>query len=298
LKILVTGGAGFIGANLVENLLADGYEVCVVDDLSTGYRSNLDKLEIEFIEDSILNKSKLDKIAKNCDSIIHLAALGSVPRSVKDPLKTHQVNVEGTLNILEIARKYGSYTIFSSSSSIYGSSSASARHEDLPTNPMSPYAASKIAGESYFRAYGASYQLPTMIFRFFNVFGPKQSFNHAYAAVIPNFISAVLNDQPIPVEGDGRQTRDFTFVDSVVDTLVMALKEKLQSEKPVNLAMGDSISLLQALSILEELSEKKLEIKYLPTRIGDINKSQSDPTLYKTLFPSIKPCNDAINCIH
>lgn len=287
MKILVTGGAGFIGSNLVEKLLEKGHEVCVYDDLSTGYRQNLLGFDIEFVHETILNKNLLESKAKSCDSIIHLAALGSVPRSIKDPLKTHLVNVEGTLNVLEVARKFKLYTIFSSSSSVYGPTPTQVKHEELPINPVSPYAASKVSGEAYFRAYMNSFDLPGIIFRFFNVFGPKQSANHPYAAVLPNFISAILNNNPIPVEGDGTQTRDFTYVDSVVDTLISTINNKVISARPINLAVGISTSLLEAINILQDLSDKNLKIKYLPRRLGDINNSRSDPTLYNSMFPFI-----------
>ncbi|MEZ5321590.1 MAG: NAD-dependent epimerase/dehydratase family protein [Microthrixaceae bacterium] len=197
MRVLVTGGAGFIGANLVRHLLAHDTDVVVLDDLSTGARSNLGDADITFVEGSILDTDLLDRVAAGADSIVHLAARPSVPRSVKDPVASHLANATGTVNVLEAARRLdGAQVIVASSSSVYGSNPSLPKHEDLATRPMSPYAASKLATEAYTLAYGATYSMPTLALRFFNVFGPLQAAGHAYAAVIPAFLDAVVAGRP------------------------------------------------------------------------------------------------------
>lgn len=289
MKVLVTGGAGFIGSNLVERLLTINCEVIVLDDFSTGNRSNLEGYDIEIVEDSVLNQSRLKSVSKNVDSIVHLAALGSVSRSIRDPRSTHLTNVEGTLNILDTARERGLYTIFSSSSSVYGSVRTQPKNEELPTRPLSPYAASKLSAESYFFAYQNVYSLETLVLRFFNVFGPKQSFGHPYAAVIPNFLQALSSNLPIPLEGDGSQTRDFTNVTNVVDSLAEALNKKITHSTPVNLAFGEKISIIDLIHKLEVIVGRSLPINYLPRRNGDVDNSQSDPNLFHSIFSEVEP---------
>lgn len=286
-RILVTGGAGFIGSNLVRRLLSHGDGVAVIDDMSTGFRGNLVGLDIDLIEASILDDIALARAADGIDAIVHLAALGSVPRSVKDPIATHEANATGTLRVLEVARRVGAYVTAASSSSVYGSVPDLPRIESLPTRPMSPYAASKLATESYVLAYGTSYDLPTLPFRFFNVYGPRQAAGHAYAAVIPTFIDAALRGVPLPLNGDGLQSRDFTFVDTVTGVLADAVHRRVRSSVPVNLAIGANVTLLDLIVELEGMLGRKLSVDHRPDRVGDVRASQSDPILLRQMFPNV-----------
>ena len=285
MRVLVTGGAGFIGSNLVRRLLNDGDEVVVIDDLSTGFADNLAGLDIDFHEASILDDAALRTAAAGADAVVHLAALGSVPRSVANPVASHAANATGTLMVCEVARQVGAYLVGASSSSVYGSVPDLPRVESLPTRPMSPYAASKLATEAYVLAYGHSYGLPTLPLRFFNVYGPRQAAGHVYAAVIPTFIDAALRGQPLPLNGDGLQTRDFTFVDTVTAVIAHAVHRRVTSDVPVNLAIGANVSLRDLIAELETLLGRPLAIDENPPRVGDVRASQSNPHLLWELFP-------------
>ncbi len=287
MRILVTGGAGFIGSNLVRRLLADGDSVAVIDDLSTGYRANLDGLDIDFFEASILDEAALAHAAEGAESIIHLGALGSVPRSVKDPMTSHHANATGTLMVCQAAQREGAHLAAASSSSVYGSTPDLPRRENLPTRPMSPYAVTKLATESYLLAFAASYDMATLPFRFFNVYGPRQAAGHVYAAVIPVFIDAALRGDPLPLNGDGLQSRDFTFVDTVTWVLADAAHRKVTSDRPVNLAIGANVTLRDLIAELEGMLGRELEIEPRPPRVGDVRASQSDPALLRSLFPDV-----------
>ncbi len=292
MKVVVTGGAGFIGANLCRTLLASDKisKVVVLDNLSTGFASNLDGLDVDFIEGDILNPGDLDKCFEGADAAVHLAAVPSVPRSVKDPVTSHQANATGTLNVLEAARRAGgAQVIVASSSSVYGSNPALPKHEDLAPRPMSPYAASKLAAESYALAYQATYDLPVLAFRFFNVFGPLQAAGHAYAAVIPAFVDAALKDQPIPIHGDGTQSRDFTFVDTVAAVITDAVTRKVTSTDPVNLAFGSRTNLLEVIDLIEKELGHKLKREFQDSRVGDVPHSQAANDRLRALFPDIEP---------
>lgn len=287
MRILVTGGAGFIGSNLVRRLLADGDDVVVIDDLSTGYRRNIEDLPITFVEASVLDSGALDRAADGVEAVVHLGALGSVPRSVRDPITTHHANATGTLLVLEAARRQGAYVTAASSSSVYGSVPDLPRVESLATRPMSPYAASKLATEAYVLAYGRSYGMTTLPFRFFNVYGPRQMAGHAYAAVIPAFVDAALRDRPLGLHGDGTQSRDFTFVDTVTWVLADAVHRRVASDVPVNLAIGANVSLLDLIGELEHQLGRSLVIDHQPPRVGDVHASQSAPVLLGELFPDV-----------
>ncbi len=250
MKIVVTGGAGFIGANLSRALLDAGALVTVVDDLSTGDLANLAGLDVDLVEGSILDELALKPIHE-ADAVVHLAAVPSVPRSVKDPVTSHQANASGTLSVLEAARTNSAHVIVASSSSVYGANPAIPKVETLRPMPVSPYAVSKLAAESYAIAYQRCYELPTLAFRFFNVFGPLQAPGHAYAAVIPAFLHAAVHGSDLPVHGDGTQTRDFTFVGTVVDTISDAINRRVTSLSPVNLAFGSRWSLLEVIELIE-----------------------------------------------
>ncbi|HNJ78654.1 MAG TPA: NAD-dependent epimerase/dehydratase family protein, partial [Marmoricola sp.] len=214
MKITITGGAGFIGANLAHHLLSQGAMVTIIDDLSSGSLSNLEGLPVEFIEDSILNPTT--RAFDEAEAIVHLGAVPSVPRSVKDPVTSHNANATGTLLVMEAARKRNAHVIVASSSSVYGANPTLPKSEDMRPMPISPYAVSKLATESYAISYQHCYDLPTLAFRFFNVFGPLQAPGHAYAAVVPAFTHAALSGEPLTVHGDGNQTRDFTYVGTII----------------------------------------------------------------------------------
>ena len=287
MRILVTGGAGFIGSNLVRRLLDAGDSVAVIDDLSTGYRANIEGLPIDFTEASILDEDALQQAAAGAEAIIHLGALGSVPRSVQDPMASHHANATGTLMVCMAALREGAYVTAASSSSVYGSVPDLPRVESLPTRPMSPYAVTKLATESYLLAFAASYGMQTLPFRFFNVYGPRQAAGHVYAAVIPVFIDAAMRGIPLPVNGDGLQSRDFTFVDTVTWVLADAAHRQVTSDRPVNLAIGANVTLLDLVAALEILLGRALLIEHRPPRVGDIHASQSKPVLLRSLFPKV-----------
>ena len=287
-KIAVTGGAGFIGSNLVERLLSKGHEVTVVDDLSTGLKSNLDLNKITFHELSLTNRDGLAKALNGVDAIVHLGARGSVPRSLKNPIATHDVNATGTLNVLEAARSNGAQVIFSSSSSVYGRNGQLPKDESMWLSPLTPYAASKLAAEGYVQAYGAAYEVPVTLLRFFNVFGPKQRPDHEYAAVLPKWIWKAMNNEAIDVYGDGSQTRDFTYVRTVLDVIEDAINRGVRTEGAVNLAYGNRISLLTTIELLKG-HFPDLKVNFLGDRPGDVKNSQNDPVLLKELFPSVVP---------
>ena len=287
-KIAVTGGAGFIGSNLVERLLSKGHEVTVVDDLSTGLKSNLDLNKITFYELSLTDRDGLAKALNGVDAIVHLGARGSVPRSLKNPIATHDVNATGTLNVLEAARSNGAQVIFSSSSSVYGRNGQLPKDESMWLSPLTPYAASKLAAEGYVQAYGAAYEVPVTLLRFFNVFGPKQRPDHEYAAVLPKWIWKAMNSEAIDVYGDGSQTRDFTYVRTVLDVIEDAINRGVRTEGAVNLAYGNRISLLTTIELLKG-HFPDLKVNFLGDRPGDVKNSQNDPVLLKKLFPSVVP---------
>jgi UDP-glucose 4-epimerase len=293
-KVAVTGGAGFIGSNLVSRLISMGHEVVVVDDLSTGLKSNLEKQDCEFHHCSITDTLKLENSISSCEVIFHLAARGSVPRSIKNPRATHDVNATGTLNILEIARASGAHVIFSSSSSVYGRNLQLPKDEAMWLGPLTPYAASKLAAEGYVEAYGSAYGVPVTILRFFNVFGPNQRPDHEYAAVLPKWIWLALNDQPINVFGDGSASRDFTYIETVIDIAISAMNEKIVTRGAVNLAYGNKISLYDVVNLLKR-NFPDLKVEHSPTRLGDVKESQNNPSLIKELFPRVnaKPFDQA-----
>lgn len=292
MKVVVTGGAGFIGSNLCEALARDAAieEVVALDDLSNGFAENLDGIDAELVVGSILDPDALDQVCAGADAIVHLAARGSVPKSVKDPMKTHDRNATGTLMVMEAARRHGGvHTIVASSSSVYGATPDLPKHEDLPTRPMSPYAVSKVATEWYALAFQHSYGLPSLVFRFFNVYGPRQPAGHAYAAVIPAWIAAAMHDETLWVNGDGKQSRDFTYVDTVTWTLVEAIKRKVVSDVPVNLAFGGGTTLLELIAQLEEVFGRRLPVEHRDPRPGDIRHSTADPSRLFGLFPDVDP---------
>jgi len=293
MRVVVTGGAGFIGANLCRELKdAPGVsEVIALDDLSTGRRENLAPVEgTELVVGSILDPPLLAEVFDGADAVVHLAARPSVPRSLADPLATHEANATGTVNVLEAARAAGRpQVVVASSSSVYGANPQLPKREDMATMPASPYAASKLAEEAYTLAYGRSFGLPVLAFRFFNVFGPLQAADHAYAAVVPVFISRALAGEAVPVHGDGRQTRDFTFVGSVVSVLTDSVLGTVTDPNPVNLAFGSRVSLLELLEHLEGILGTPIPRQHSEPRPGDVRDSQADQTRLRSLFPDVRP---------
>lgn len=291
MRIVVTGGAGFIGANLCRTLAREQeHDVIAFDDLSTGLRSNLDGTAVKLVEGTILDPAALDEVLEGADSVVHLAALPSVPRSLADPLASHQVNATGTVQVLEgVRRAGGPQVVVASSSSVYGANPALPKHEGLVPQPASPYAASKLAAESVTLAFARSFCLDVLVFRFFNVFGPLQRADHAYAAVVPVFATAALQGRPLPMHGDGQQSRDFTFVDTVCAVLADAVARRVCDLEPVNLAFGSRITLVEAVGVLEALLDRPLVVEYLPPRAGDVRESQADQRRLRDLFPGVNP---------
>jgi UDP-glucose 4-epimerase len=290
-KVVVTGGAGFIGGNMCRALAPEPeFDIIALDDLSTGSRENLTGVDATLIEGSILDRGLLDEVVAGARAIVHLAAVPSVPRSIVDPITSHAVNVSGTLEILEAARRAGDvHVVLASSSSVYGRNPELPKHEGLRCEPMSPYAVSKLAAESYAIAYASCYGLDVLPFRFFNVFGPLQPAGHAYAAVIPAFIDAALAGLPLPVHGDGTQSRDYTYVESVTSVLREAVLRRVSSPQPVNLAFGSRTTLLDAIALLGEILGRPLDVEHLPLRPGDVPHSQADAHRLRSLFPDLSP---------
>lgn len=291
MRTVVTGGAGFIGANLVRRLLDAGHEVTVLDDLSSGSRENLEGLDaVRFVAGSVLDTDRVTDVVHGADAVVHLAARPSVARSVEEPRATHDVNVTGTLEVLEAARHAGGpHVLVASSAAVYGTNPTLPKSEDLPPEPLSPYAASKLADEAYVRAYAHCYGLPVLPLRFFNVFGPLQPPGHAYGAAIPAFVAAALAGAPLPLYGDGHQTRDFIFVGSVVAVLLAAIERRVTSAAPVNLAIGARRSLLEVIADIERLLGQAIEVERHPPRAGDVRHSQADQSRLRSLFPDLEP---------
>ncbi len=286
--MLITGGAGFIGSNLARTLLNAGtYEIAIIDDFSTGFRNNLVDLDVRLHSGSILDPVALNQALKGCDSVVHLAARPSVPRSIQDPMASHQANATGTLAVLEAARRIHAHVIVASSSSVYGANPILPKIESMLPMPMSPYAVSKLATESYALAWGRCFHLPTLAFRFFNVYGPRQAAGHAYSAVIPSFLNAVIQGDSIAMHGDGTQSRDFTFVDTVTAVIESAIRRRVTCDSAVNLALGNRISLNELVDKISEITNKKTLISYGPPRAGDVPHSCANSGLLESLFPEI-----------
>jgi UDP-glucose 4-epimerase len=231
----------------------------------------------------------LEDVVRGAHAIVHLAARPSVPLSLADPVATHEVNVTGTVRVLEAARRCGSYVVVASSSAVYGESDVPLKREDLPTRPVSPYGVSKVATEQYAAAYMHSFGVPTLALRFFNVFGPLQPAGHAYAAVVPAFLSSARAGELLPVFGDGRQVRDFVYVETVAQTIVDAIRRRVTSPSPINLASGVATDLLALVAELERVVGRQLPVDFRSPRTGDIRDSRADPTAFRSTFPAIEP---------
>ena len=280
-NVLVTGGAGFIGSNLTEALLQKGHSVRVLDDFSTGKRENLifDKKHrsLEMIEGDIRNLSTCQRAIKGMEVVFHQAALPSVQRSIEDPEISNAVNVGGTLNILLAAKEIGvKRVVYASSSSIYGDTPTLPKHEEMPSNPLSPYALQKYIGEQYCRLFYQLYGLDTISLRYFNIFGPKQDPNSVYSAVIPKFIDALLQGRAPIIFGDGEQSRDFTYIENVVQANLLAMSAEHLHGEAINIACGKRISLNQLVNVLKEILGAKQSPIHQEPRQGDVKHSLAD----------------------
>ena len=277
-RVVVTGGGGFIGSNLVRALLERGDEVRVLDNFSTGNRANLEGLDIEIVEGELRSYERVHNAVRKADVVYHLGALGSVPRSVQDPLTSSAVNVEGTLNVLLAARDEGvRRVVFSSSTSVYGSSRQLPTTEDNPPDPISPYGVAKLAAERYCISFSRVYEsFESVVLRYFNVFGPRQSPLSQYAAVVPLFVTAIAAGRPVQIHGDGEQSRDFTYVGNVVDATLRAGETQGASGEIFNIAAGSPASVNRLADTIGAILGLPVEKEYLPPRAGDIRDSWAD----------------------
>ena len=287
MRYLVTGGAGFIGSHTVDELVRRGHGVVVLDDLSSGKEENLADVrsKITFMKGSITDLEAVQRAMHQAEYVIHLAARTSVPRSVKDPIDTNRINVEGTLNVLVAARDNRvKRAVFAASSSAYGETPTLPKKESMQPSPISPYGVSKYAGELYAQSFGRCYGLENVCLRYFNIFGPRQDPDSPYSGVLSRFTAAFLQDEQPVVFGDREQTRDFTYVDNAVQANLLACEAPGVSGFVFNVGTGDRYSLNQTLEILRGLSAKKLPAKYEPAREGDIRDSQADITSARELL--------------
>jgi UDP-glucose 4-epimerase len=279
MRTLVTGGGGFIGSHLTHRLVADGHEVRVLDNFATGRRGNLLPLadDMELVEGDLQSYERVHNAVRDCDVVFHQGALPSVPRSVQDPLTSNATNVIGTLNVLLAARDAEvRRVVFASSSSVYGKNPELPKREDLTPLPISPYAVAKLACEGYCRSFSDVYDLETVSLRYFNVFGPRQDPLSQYAAVIPRFMTSLLEGRPPTVFGDGEQSRDFTYVENVVEANLLAAASEDGVGETFNIACGQRVTLNELVDQLRRLTGADVEIRYEPPRPGDVKHSQAD----------------------
>ncbi len=295
MKFLVTGGAGFIGSNLVESLLKKGMPVRVIDNFSTGKRENLKEFEkdIELVEGDIRDFGTVSKCMHGIEVVLHQAALPSVPRSIADPVTSNEVNVVGSLNILEASRKNNvKRVVFASSSSVYGDTPELPKHEGMALNPLSPYAVTKLTGEKYLKVFAEIYGMETLALRYFNVFGPRQDPDSQYSAVIPKFIKAILQGNQPTIYGDGEQSRDFTFISNVVDANYLAATSELDKYGvAVNCACHDRITLNNLVDSINKILHSDILPVYAEPRKGDIKHSFAEIKLAEKLLgyqPSVE----------
>jgi UDP-glucose 4-epimerase len=284
MKTVVTGGAGFIGSHLVRRLVADGAAVTVIDDFSTGRRENIDGVPVAIAERD-LARDALTDLLEGVDVVFHLAAVPSVPRSVREPLRTHQAAATATLRLLDAAREAGVRTfVNSSSSSVYGDVASPPMRESMPTVPRSPYAVAKLAAEGYTRVFAQLHGMRTVSLRYFNVFGPRQDPTSTYAAAIPRFIAAYLRRERPQVYGDGLQSRDFTYVDNVVEANIAAAAAPKLSGESVNIAAGSPRTVLEVLEAISKEFGYSLAPAHAPDRPGDIRDSHADLSVARSLL--------------
>ena len=283
---LVTGGAGFIGSHLTEELVERGERVRVADSLITGNRRNLAHIAgVEFVEGDLADLDVARRAAHGIDYVLHQAAIPSVPRSVEDPVTSNRANIDATLNVLVAARDAGvKRVVYAASSSAYGNTPTLPKHEDMPTSPLSPYALQKLVGEQYMQLFTALYGLETVSIRYFNVFGPRQDPSSPYSGVISLFAKALLHNTPPAIYGDGEQTRDFTYVANVVDGVLRAVTAPRASGQVINVATGSRISLNKLFETMRAVMGSRLEPTYAAPRAGDVKDSQADITRAQTLL--------------
>jgi nucleoside-diphosphate-sugar epimerase len=287
MRYLVTGGAGFIGSNTVDELVRRGHGVVVLDNLSTGKAENLAglKSKIEFLQGSITSLDKIREACRGVDCVIHLAAQVSVPHSIKDPIETNLVNVDGTLNVLVAARDANvKRFVFASSCAVYGKTPILPIDENVPLAPISPYGISKQVGEAYGQVFQKLYGLEFVALRYFNVFGPRQDPSSAYSGVLSLFNAALLNGTQPTIYGDGGQSRDFVYVANVVDAILLAAEEKKAAGHLFNIGTGNRYTLNQTLALLEKITGRPATARYAHSREGDIRDSQADIALAKNLL--------------
>jgi UDP-N-acetylglucosamine/UDP-N-acetyl-alpha-D-glucosaminouronate 4-epimerase len=276
---LVTGGAGFIGSHIVKRLVNDGKQVRVVDNLCTGNIERLNSVgrQIDFVEADLAEPAVCERAVDKVDYVVHQAAIPSVQRSIRDPIASNRANITATLNLLESCRNHGVRRfVYAASSSAYGNTAVLPKHEEMPANPLSPYALQKYVGERYCRVYYQLFGLETLCLRYFNIFGPGQDPDSEYSAVIPKFISSLLSGKRLTVHGDGEQSRDFTYVDNVVEANLRALDAKRGAGEVFNVGCGGRISLNQMIKNLEKILGVTAEVAYLPARDGDVRDSMAD----------------------
>ena len=279
MRVLVTGGGGFIGSNLVDELLARGHEVRVLDNFSTGRRENLEHVvdQVELVEGDLRSYERVHRAVRGCEVVLHQGALPSVPRSVQDPITSNEINVGGTLNVLLTARDEGvRRVVFASSSSAYGDAEGFPRVETQPTTPLAPYAVSKLAAEQYCRVFHEVYGVETVSLRYFNVFGPRQDPNSQYSAVIPKFIATMQTGERPLVHGDGEQSRDFTYVANVVDINLLAMEAPGAAGQTFNAAIGHSYSLNDLVAAVNGLLGTEIAPVHGDARPGDVERSLAD----------------------
>src|SRR5687768_3390011 len=283
---LVTGGAGFIGSHLTEELVRRGEQVRVADSLITGHRRNVAHLSgVDFIEGDLADLDVARRAVKGVDYVLHQAAIPSVPRSVEDPITSNRANIDSTLNVLVAARDARvKRVVYAGSSSAYGNTPTLPKREDMPTNPLSPYALQKLVGEQYMQMFTSLYGLETVTIRYFNVFGPRQDPSSPYSGVISVFAKALLGNTAPTIYGDGEQTRDFTYVANVVDGVLKAVNADAASGQVVNVATGTRISLNTLFETMRDVVGSRLEVKYGPTRHGDVKDSLADITRARALL--------------
>jgi nucleoside-diphosphate-sugar epimerase len=287
MRYLVTGGAGFIGSNIVDELVRRGHAVTVLDDLSAGQESNLERVreKIALHVGSITNLAEVQEACKRADYVIHLAARTSVPKSVLDPLETNSVNVGGTLNVLIAARDAKvRRVVYAASSSAYGETPALPKTETMQPEPISPYGVAKYVGELYAQVFGRVYGLENVSLRYFNVFGPRQDPTSQYSGVLSRFMLALIEGTPLTIFGDGEQSRDFTYVDNIVDQTLRACEASGASGKAFNGGTGARITLNDVVRLLQKIVGRKIPVKHEPPRAGDIRDSQADISLAKNLL--------------
>ena len=279
-KILVTGGAGFIGSNLAEELIKQGAKVTIIDNFITGFRENLEEIkgDFDFIECDVNNESKLKQIIEEIEIVFHQAALPSVPRSIENPSETHEACVNGTFNLLLKSKEAGVRRfIYAASSSAYGNQEILPKEETMLPEPLSPYAAAKLMGEYYCQVFNNVYRIETFCLRYFNVFGPRQNPSSQYSGVISRFVDALMSNKTPIIYGDGETSRDFTYIDNVVNANIKASETPEGAGKVINVANGDRITLNELLEMLKKITDRvDIQAEYQPERSGDVKHSQAD----------------------